>query len=261
MSRGAIFEDIPLPEDRGGGLGTVTYAEWCYTIGMFQSFLFHNLPERPIRMLDVGSGAGRLYLAMKPYLTASDSYTGIDVNAGFIQRCKRLYHAANVQFIHTEASNGYYAGETAVGPRQWVFPDASFNFVTALSVWTHLREEDWRHYLSEVHRVLEPGGRAVISFFITDEDYRPELKRDRQSDFYPQNERKWIFDTPAYDSTHWKTLNWASVPEVAIAVDKPTFEQVVDEIGLKVRGYHSGQWKDHPGFFFQDVVVFEKPAG
>ncbi|MXO71653.1 hypothetical protein [Alteraurantiacibacter buctensis] len=51
------------------------------------------------------------------------------------------------------------------------------------------------------------------------------------------------------------------MPEVAIAVDKPTFEQIFDEIGLKVCGYHSGQWKDHPGFFFQDVVVFEKPAG
>jgi SAM-dependent methyltransferase len=259
MSRGAVLDHVPLPADRTGGLGTTTYAEWCYTIGIFQSLIFHNLPKRPVRMLDVGCGAGRLYLAAKPYLTGDDRYLGIDVNPEFVARCRRLYPAANVEFRHTEASNGYYAAGVELGPKPWPLADGAHNLVTALSVWTHLREEDWRFYLREVSRVLAPGGRAIISFFITDDLYRPEAKSSRTSDFYPQPENKWIFDTSAYGSKHWTCPSWASVPEVAIAVDKQTFDAEVAAAGLTVDRYLPGQWKDQPGFFFQDVVVFAKP--
>ena len=74
LSRGAVLGSIPSPDRRGGGLGTTTYGEWCYTIGIFQTLIHQNLPERPIRMLDVGCGVGRLYLSAKPYLTEEDSY-------------------------------------------------------------------------------------------------------------------------------------------------------------------------------------------
>lgn len=258
MSRGAVLDHIPLPEDRGGGLGTTTYSEWCYTIGIFQSLLFQNFPQRPIRMLDVGCGVGRLYLAVKPYLTPDDSYQGIDVGKSFIEICKRNYEADNVRFQYTEASNGYYAKDSSGGPRPWPFEDGSFNFVTALSVWTHLREEDWTFYLKEVGRMLQPGGRAVISFFILDDLYRPERKSARTSAFYPQPENKWIFDAPAYDSEHWKYPSWADVPEVATGVPKDIFDKIVGEAGLKTVRYLPGQWKDQPGFFFQDVAIFER---
>ncbi|HZZ69348.1 MAG TPA: methyltransferase domain-containing protein [Phenylobacterium sp.] len=258
LSRGATLEHIPASSKRGGGLGTTTYGEWCYTIGIFQSLIFQNLPARPIRMLDVGCGVGRLYLAAKPYLTSEDSYLGIDVGQPFIDICKQQYREPNVSFLHTEASNGFYAKDTGGGPKAWPLADGSHNFVTALSVWTHLREEDWCFYLKEVGRVLQPGGRAVISFFILDELYRPEAKRAQISTFYPQLENKWIFDTAAYGSEHWVYPSWASVPEVATGVPKAIFEKVVAEAGLKIANYFPGQWKDQPGFFFQDVVAFEK---
>ena len=258
LSRGAVLTRIPASSKRGGGLGTTTYGEWCYTIGIFQSLIFQNLPERPVRMLDVGCGVGRLYLAAKPYLTANDSYLGIDVTKSVIDICRQEYREKNVSFLHTEASNGYYAKETGGGPVAWPMADGSHNLITALSVWTHLREEDWRFYLNEVGRVLQPGGKAIISFFILDELYRPEAKRDRISDFYPQLENKWIFDASAYGSRDWKYPSWAEVPEVATGVPKATFESAATDAGLRVARYYPGQWKDQPGFFFQDVVIFEK---
>lgn len=261
LSRGAVLEHIPPPALRGGGLGTTTYGEWCYTIGLFQSLIFQHLPERPVRMLDVGCGVGRLYLAARPYLTDQDSYLGIDVGASFIDICRQQYQDANVSFLHTPASNGYYAADTTGGPQAWPMADGSHNLVTALSVWTHLREEDWRFYLNEVGRVLAPGGRAIISFFILDDLYRPEKKTGRLSRFYPQAENLWIFDTPAYGSAHWKYPGWAAVPEVATAVPMAIFEQAARDAGLSVQRYLPGQWKDQPGFFFQDVVVFEKATG
>jgi SAM-dependent methyltransferase len=258
MSRGAVLSDIPSPAFRGGGLGTTTYGEWSYTIGIFQSLFFQNFPQRPIRMLDVGCGVGRMYLAAKSYLTDQDSYLGIDVGARQIATCKAQYKAENVSFLHTEASNGHYAKDIKGGPVAWPMADESHNFVTALSVWTHLREEDWRFYLREVGRVLAPGGRAVISFFIMDDLYHPEKKRSATSAFYPQNEDKWIFDAAAYGSENWFYPSWAEVPEVAIALPKAVFETEVAQAGLKVSQYMPGQWKDQPGFFFQDIVIFEK---
>jgi SAM-dependent methyltransferase len=257
MSRGAVLDGIPPYELRGGGLGTTTYGEWCYTIGIFQSLIFEHLPQRPVRMLDVGCGVGRLYLAASPYLTPDDSYLGIDVGKSFIDICTRQYREPNVSFVHVPAANGYYAKD-GKGRLAWPIADGAHNLITALSVWTHLREEDWRFYLNEVGRVLANGGRAIISFFVLDELYKPEAKGPQVSHFYPQPEDKWVFDTPAYDSADWKTVSWAETPETAIAEPRARLEAAAADAGLKIARYLPGQWKDQPGFFFQDVVVFEK---
>jgi predicted SAM-dependent methyltransferase len=43
--------------------------------------------------------------------------------------------------------------------------------VTALSVWTHLNEADARFYFKEISRVLKPDGKAIVTFFLLDEQY------------------------------------------------------------------------------------------
>jgi SAM-dependent methyltransferase len=42
-------------------------------------------------------------------------------------------------------------------------PDASFDLVWSVSVFTHLTDH-WAGWLAELHRVLKPGGLAIISF-------------------------------------------------------------------------------------------------
>jgi SAM-dependent methyltransferase len=251
MTRSAILDSIPKYENRGGGLGTTTYAEWCHTIGLMQTLIFENLPQRPVRMLDVGCGVGRLYLAAKTYLTEIDSYVGLDVGASFIEICRRQYKAPNVSFVHTDSNNPYYARDAVERRQPWPMADHSFNLITALSVWTHLNEDDWRFYLGEVARVLSPGGRAIISFFILPN------KSSRISSVYLQPENKFVFDTSAYGSTHWTYPHWAEVPEAAIGIDDTAFEREVAAAGLRVIKAYPGQWKDQPGFFFQDIMIFE----
>jgi hypothetical protein len=43
------------------------------------------------------------------------------------------------------------------------------------SVFTHLLEEDTVNYLRQVHRVLKPGGMALLNFFIADSMSTPLL--------------------------------------------------------------------------------------
>lgn len=257
FSRGSTLLDIPPRHLRSGGLGTTSYGEWCYTVGMFQAILGLNLPERPISMLDVGCGVGRLYLAAKPFLTSNDTFLGIDISEKSVSICLSLFRKPGVDFLHTPARNAYYSTSSA-GRMPWKIEDDSKNLVTALSVWTHLGETDWIFFLSEVHRVLSPNGRAIVSFFVLDELYRPELKSSATSRYYPQPENKWIFDTPAYGSSDWFYPSWAAVPEVAIGVTKEAFLRALSDIGLRLASFHPGQWKDHPGLFFQDIAVLEK---
>ena len=100
----------------------------------------------------------------------------------------------------------------------------------------------------------------MISFFILDEDYTNALphKDATISPYYPQPKNKWIFDTPAYDSTEWVCPSWARVPETAIGVPYRRFTNEVMQRGLTIQRYRSGSWKDQPSVFFQDIVVFEK---
>lgn len=257
LSRGATLLQIPPASLRSGGLGTTSYGEWCYTLGLFQMLIGTNLTERPLSVLDVGCGVGRLYLATKPFLTKDDTFTGIDITEKSISICQSLFQRDGVRFIHTPAHNASYS-ENASGRTDWPFPNESMTLVTALSVWTHLNEEDWRHYLGEVSRVMKPGARAIITFFVLDDLYRPTEKTSRISDFYPQPENKWIFDSHAYESDHWFHPSWASIPETAIAVEKHAFEAAVLAAGLTLGAFYPGQWKDKPGLFFQDIAIFEK---
>lgn len=257
FSRASTLQQIPKRLYRGGGLGTTSYGEWCFSLGFFQALIGANLTERPLNVLDVGCGVGRLYLATKPFLQKDDTYHGIDVSPEFVAISQRLFGAPSVRFLHTRAGNAYYS-KSAEGQSRWPFPDGSMNFVTGLSVWTHLNESDWRHYLGEVARVLRPGGRAILSFFVMDEHYFPDRKTGRMSEFYPQPENKWIFDQPAYGSKNWLCPSWVAVPEVAIAVTRQVFDDEVAAAGLQQVQFHSGQWKDRPGMFFQDIAVLQK---
>jgi SAM-dependent methyltransferase len=45
------------------------------------------------------------------------------------------------------------------------YSDASFNLIYAVSVFTHLSEGSQRAWLPELHRLLKPGGRLVVSVY------------------------------------------------------------------------------------------------
>ena len=261
FSRGISISRIPPAGQRGGGLGTITYGEWCQSIGMFQSLIFANMAsDEPKRALDVGCGVGRIFLSYLPYMTDADTYTGIDIDNNFITICKEHFENTNVHFHHVESHNGYYARNSTLERTRWPFNDNSFNILTATSVWTHLTEKDWRFYLNEVGRVLSPGGRAIISFFILDDLYQKALpfKDERLSPYYPQKRSMWIFDRAIEEPGSWFCPKWAAVPEVAVGVSRESFDEAVAESGLSILSYMPGAWKDQPGFHFQDFVVFEK---
>ncbi|MDQ2089673.1 class I SAM-dependent methyltransferase [Marimonas arenosa] len=262
FSRGSVLKNIPRYSDRLGGLGTITYGEWCYTVGVFQSILFLHKPdvETPLNILDVGCGTGRLFLSSSSFMKDSDTYTGLDVGKASIEICRRHYSDSRVNFVYYEASNASYAPEATRSVVEWPLGKQKFNLITALSVWTHLNEEDWVGYLRQVAGRLELGGRAVISFFVLDDLYRETLSKrgPEVSRYYPQPKSRWIFEKKAYGSSEWFCPIWADPPEAAIAVTEDAFKREMQNAGLKIVKFYPGNWKEVPGLFFQDIAVLEK---
>ena len=259
IRRSKNLQLVPNSASRRGG--KTSYVEWGHVIGVFQSLFYRTLPKHEgNRLLDVGCGTGLLAIAAEPFLHGGGKYTGLDVMTKDIEYCRNTYPKDRYEFVHLDLKNPSYAPGQAEAKVDWPVESGQRDLVTALSVWTHLDEPDSRYYLKEVNRVLKPGGKAVISFFILDEHYEKALpnKTSAIADFYNTPRDKWVYSEPAYESKDWFTTKWARVPEAAIGVTQAGFDSMVEDAGLKVVEYYPGNWKDRPGLYFQDVVVFEK---
>jgi SAM-dependent methyltransferase len=253
---------IPGHDSRRGG--KYSYAEWGHVIGIIQTLMFIHAGQREnLSILDVGCGTGLVGIASEQLLGKDGRYVGMDVMQKDVEYCQSKYPSANFEFIHFDVANPAYAPTQAAAKSNWNVEGGKFDLLTALSVWTHLNEEDALYYIKEVNRVLKPGGKAIITFFIMDDGYRDSLsiRRPREKGRYHNTEQdKWIFDTAAYGSADWWCPKWAQVPEDAIGITQAGFERLVKESGMERIAYYPGNWKETPGLYFQDVVVFQKPA-
>jgi SAM-dependent methyltransferase len=157
---------LPLPHQEL--MVTVSYGtpEQFYYIGeQLAHLVTHFLPKKP-RVLDVGCGCGKVarFLLLNPDL----HYTGFDIFSPSIVWCNNSFgKIAGDRFVfkHYNGYSSIYNPQGTISPCEYKFPveNGGVNFVIAASLFTHLLEEECEHFLSEVHRVLETGGLALIS--------------------------------------------------------------------------------------------------
>ncbi|MHB8174767.1 MAG: class I SAM-dependent methyltransferase [Nitrospirota bacterium] len=251
---------IPAQGNRRGGKRS--YAEWAHVIGIFQTLIYMHLDKKEgNKILDIGCGTGLLGIASEPFTGDGGSYTGMDVMAKDVNFCRTHYPSPPFEFIHLNIKNPKYAPDQEDKKLPWPLENESFNLALALSVWTHLGEEDAIFYMKEVCRVLKPGGKAIISFFLLDELYREGLGRRSKEPgkFHMTSQAKWIFDKPAYGSASWFCPKWVKHPEGATGVTTEGLERMLSEAKLELAAQYPGNWKETPGAFFQDVLVLRKP--
>lgn len=250
---------IPKEGNRKGG--KYSYAEWAHVIGIFQTLILFNLRKKENNVIfDVGCGTGLMGIASEPFLGDTGKYVGIDVSKDDIEFCQRHYPINKFNFIHFNVSNATFAPTQESKYSPWPVENESMDLVTAVSVWTHLNEEDSLFYFKEIYRILKPGSKAIVTFFLLDQHYKKGLgnRTHKRGTFHMTFQDRWIFDQPAYGSKNWLHPKWVKNPENAIGVTEEGLLRLISTSGLKLVDHHQGNWKEEPGVFFQDILVFEK---
>jgi ubiquinone/menaquinone biosynthesis C-methylase UbiE len=198
-------------------------------------------------ILDIGCGCGRIAQPFTQYLTTG-THEGFDIVLPMIKWCQENITGAypNFRFKHAHIRNTLYS-EQGQDAAQFVFPygDNSFDVAFATSVFTHLLPASARQYAKEITRVLKKdGGRALLSFFLIDDDYRTRMRRGDKvlMEFAHQMDGYSVADP--------------SNPEMVVAFDTPDAKAILEAGGLRIDGLSIGQWNgNRSAWMYQDAFL------
>jgi SAM-dependent methyltransferase len=156
----------------------------------------HLKPSHAV--LDIGSGIGRMAIPLTRYLdpSAGAIYRGFEIDTQGVRWCEKniTTRFPHFEFDFADIYNKEYNTSGKVKSSEYVFPypDCSFDFAIANSVFTHMFPEDTRHYLNELGRVLKPHGAGFLTFFLLNPDSKKGIQEGRNTIQFPyQRENFW----------------------------------------------------------------------
>jgi SAM-dependent methyltransferase len=130
-------------------------------------------------VFDFGCGCGRVARQLMQQRDGPQRYLGADLHAGMIRWCQANLTPRDprFQFLHHDVFDDSF---NPTGDRARVLPlpagDKQFTLFNAISVFTHLTEEQVPHYLGEAARILADDGVIHASFFLIDKQDFPFMQ-------------------------------------------------------------------------------------
>jgi len=212
------------------------------------------------RILDIGCGVGRLAAPLTRYLTEG-TYEGFDIDAALVDWCRtnitRRY--PRFRFRHVDVQSGHYnpSGASAAAAFEFPYEPASFTFVVATSLFTHLVTADAENYLRQAARVLTRGGTLVATFFLLDEESEALMAGGRaRFDFPPVPSE----DPRPGDAARVHRALRTDKPEAAVAYPSEWLRRALVSAGFSgdIR-IAEGSWCGRSETLtYQDVVIARK---
>lgn len=155
------------------------------------------------RVLDFGCGSGKVMRHFLPEAADCELW-GCDIDERSVDWINAELHPPLRAFVNGEAP-----------PLDQ--PAESFDLVWSVSVFTHLTDH-WAGWLAEIHRVLKPGGQAIISFLggamyevCNDEAWDP----DRIGMTVLNHGQDWELGGPTvFHSPWWLREHWGRAFEI-----------------------------------------------
>ena len=200
------------------------------------------------RVLEVGSGFARVAHGLTGYLRDGGSFDGFDILEGEVEWCRRHISTRhpNFRFQVADIYNEFYNPMGAQKAAEFRFPydDATFDVVYLISVFSHMLPTDLDHYLGEIARVLKPGGRCFITYYLLN----PDSYARGATGHFP-------FQADGYRAHDQNTAEWA------VAYEEEAIRALHAKHGLSIREpIEYGTWCGRDTrFSLQDIIVAQKP--
>ena len=212
------------------------------------------------RMLDVGFGIGRKTIPLTRYLDERSVYEGLEITKAGVEWCSQHITPLrpNFRFQQIDVYNKMYnkEGRYRASEYRFPFPDDSFDFVMLGSVFTHMLPEDVPNYLSEIHRVMAPGSRCMISYFLLNEETQ-RLKAEGAKNVSDPARNIIPLDFQFGDGVYRVTDQ--QVPELAVAYDEEWVRKLYADLALAIERVEYGLWCGRPHYLsYQDLVLATK---
>lgn len=204
------------------------------------------------RVLDVGCGVGRMAATLATYLSSRGSYEGFDVVPSGVEWCQAHItpRHRNFQFATADIFNKTYnpRGRVRAEDFEFPYPSESFDFVFMTSVFTHMMPNAVERYLHETVRVLRKGRRALITWFILNQESQACIHDGKSRMSFPHE--RGVF-----------RLMDEKLPEMNVAFEESFVRDAYRRAGMRVSTpIWWGGWCGRPNHLsFQDVVIGEKP--
>ncbi len=199
------------------------------------------------RVLDIGCGIGRMAVPLTQYLDPErGSYDGVDPVMEGILWCAQSITPVypRFRFQRMDIAHPLYnpKGSLPGTEVQFGFANGSFDFISMVSVATHLPPEELTVYLNEASRLLAPGGRLFLTAFaMVDEPTGQERLKFK----------RW------QDGPGWYAIEEA--PLAAAGIEAPFLLAKTQEAGLVVESLRPGHWRGISSAHYQDLLVATKP--
>lgn len=240
-----VFEtNIPLPSEEA----TTSVGGSLEAGHQVLSQLVARLDFLPTdRVLDVGCGVGRVAYPLAYYMRGSGFLEGFDVMPEAIEWANSSIgqHRPNFKFDHVDIYNKRYnpRGRIRSESFRFPYPDSRFSLAFLTSVFTHMLEGEIQRYLDELHRVVEPGGRLLVTCFLLNAESERLIKQGKAT-------QQLVFKLGVA-----KVQN-PSVPEESIGFPEDWMISEVKKRGFNISHIHYGGWSGRSGWTsYQDELV------
>jgi SAM-dependent methyltransferase len=180
----SYFNNFKLPEHlvllTGAGTETLDTIGKAH-ISNYQQFM--GLKDS-MSIVEIGSGIGRDAFQLLN-LYSDLNFLGIDVTRDSIEWCNNNISKINsgYKFVHFDAYHELYnpLGSKKSQDFKIPVPDKSVDRIFLGSVFTHLFEDEVRHYMREISRILKNDGLAYATFFLYSDEIIAEARKTRRS--------------------------------------------------------------------------------
>ena len=185
------------------------------------------------QVLDVGCGIGRISQHLTGVLGQGGRYVGTDIVSSAIDWSRETFSGIDdFSFVHADIFNREYNRNGKARAREYRFPfaDSSFDIAVLTSVFTHMLPAGTRQYLAELSRVLRPGGRVLMTFFLLNDPANAGMAAGLGNRIFHDCGQGVFSTTPR-------------VPEAAIGQEESAVRSMLSESGFDLTGpIQYGRW-------------------